>query len=216
MMVHPQPGKLKLEPIGDGDGAWVVPVSLINPDWICYCVGVGVNATFDFGLAKRFGCKVYSFDPTPRSIKYMAEHADRDRVTFLPVGVWKTDEVLKFYAPANRNHANWSTADLHGTAEFFTANCKRLSTLMRELKHDHIDLLKLDIEGSWEPVLYNMIAEKISVGVLCVEFDSPTSISKALQMVKALRAQGMEVVYMERENFVFISRSLLGACAGSP
>jgi FkbM family methyltransferase len=201
---------LTLRPVGEGEGAWSVPVDLIRPGWVCYCAGVGVNATFDVQLARSFGCTVVSLDPTPRSIAYMEElDYPRDRLRFLPVGVWNQEVALSFFAPANPRHSNWSVVDLHGTGEYFTADCKRLSVIMRQLEHTHLDLLKLDIEGAWATVLDNILEEGLLPFVLCVEFDSPVSLLKLLRYVRRLRARGLRVVDVERENFVFVHESRL-------
>lgn len=46
---------------------------------------------------------------------------------------------------------------------------KKLSTLMQENSHTHIDLLKMDIEGSEYAVLDNILKEKIDIKQICVE-----------------------------------------------
>ncbi len=99
-----------LQGLGRGDGAWVVPIDLIGPGSICYCVGVGADISFDVELAKR-GANVFCFDPTPRSIEYM-KHAeyDRERITFKPIGVWRENAELKFYAPMTSTSVNYSNS----------------------------------------------------------------------------------------------------------
>src|SRR5690242_13840895 len=77
-----------LERLGSYYGGWYVPTGIIRPDWICYCVGVGIDATFDLALVDRFGCHVVSLDPTPKAIEYMRKlNYDRSRLDFRPVGV---------------------------------------------------------------------------------------------------------------------------------
>jgi FkbM family methyltransferase len=209
-VLRPQAAGLQLEALGEGDGAWVVPTNLIRPEWVCYCVGVGVNATFDLELARRFSCNVHSFDPTPRSIAYIESlGADGKLLHFHPLGVWKEDADLRFFAPACAQHVNYSVVDLHGTGDFFVARCRRLSTHMRELGHERIDLLKLDIEGSWREVLTSIIADEIPLSVLCIEFDSPTSLVKIRGALADLRSFGFELVHFNRENYTFCHHALL-------
>lgn len=208
---HFQAHDLSLQSLGHGDGAWTVPIDLIRPDWTCYCVGVGVDATFDIALS-NFVTNVFSFDPTPRSIAFMeALDYDRNRISFHPIGIWNENEKLRFYAPMNRQHANYSTQDIHGTSEYFVADCKKLTTIMDELGHEHIDLLKLDIEGSWYEVLMHAVNAKIQISVLCVEFDSPTSFLKVTRMIRALNTIGLKLVHRERDNFLFLHEKLLSS-----
>lgn len=197
----------RLVRIGSGYGGWWVPEERLGPGSVCYCVGVGVDATFDVGLVERFGCRVVSLDPTPKAVAYMERLAyDRERLTFLPYAVWNEDTELRFYAPADRQATSHSVFDLQGTGEYFTAPAKRVSTIMRELGHERLDLLKLDIEGAWRPVIRDLLAERIPIGVLCAEFDSPTSLRLVWQIVRELRSAGFDLVHYEKDNYLFVNR----------
>jgi FkbM family methyltransferase len=199
----------RLVGLGEGDGTWIVPVDMIKPDWICYCFGVGVDASFDLALVQR-GARVFSFDPTPRSIKYMNDlEYDHERLSFTPVGIWSERKRLKFYAPMNPRHANYSVHDIHATSDFFVAECYALGELMSERGHDYIDLLKLDIEGAWFEVLSNIASSGISIKILCAELDTPTSYKRATQIIGRLRAIGLKPVHQDRDNFLFVHDSLI-------
>lgn len=213
LFAKPQPGDLRLERIGSGYGGWTIPADLIQPDWTCYCIGVGIDASFDFGLVKRFGCSVFSMDPTPKAVQYMAkEDYDRSRLTFLPVGIWTSDTQLRFYEPANPLHAsNLSTFDLHGTGRFVTAECKSLTSIMKQLSHSHIQLMKLDVEGAWRDVVDKMIADRLVPPVFCVEMDSPVSLKSALNTIGKLKKIGMCLVHVEKDNYLFVATSLMQA-----
>jgi hypothetical protein len=99
--------------------------------------------------------------------------------------------------------------DLKGTGKYFVCKCQKLSTIMRSLGHTHIDLLKLDIEGGWQRVIRNIVEEKISVSMLCVEFDSPTSLVKVSRGIRMLRELGLELVHFEKDNYVFVEKHML-------
>jgi FkbM family methyltransferase len=202
--------QLRLAGLGQGEGAWIVPIELIQPDWICYCFGVGVDASFDLALVER-RARVFSFDPTPRSIEYMERlKYDRDRLSFTPVGIWSESKELKFYAPMNPRHANYSVHDIHATTRFFVAQCHPLSVLMAERGHDHVDLLKVDVEGAWFEVLSDVARSGIFIKVLCAEFDTPTSYFRARLMIKMLKKIGLEPVHQRRDNFLFLHESFVG------
>ena len=51
-----------------------------------------------------------------------------------------------------------------------TVSMKRLSTIMRELEHDTVDLLKIDIEGAEYGVIDDLVKNRVPVRQLCVEF----------------------------------------------
>lgn len=205
-----KPGEMKLERLGSDYGGWTVPANLLNEKSICYCVGVGLDATFDFALVEQFNCNVFSFDPTPIVINYMNdEKYDRQKLRFLPIGVWDEDTKLRFYAPAKIEENIYSVYDLHGTNNYFEAECRKLSTIMKDLGHDHIDLLKLDIEGAWRNVIQNIVDERIAISILCVELDSPTTLCRVLKVKRILGGIGFEFVHFEKDNYLFVQKSLL-------
>jgi FkbM family methyltransferase len=42
---------------------------------------------------------------------------------------------------------------------------------MEQLGHDRIDLLKIDIEGAEYKVIESILADKLDIRVICVEYD---------------------------------------------
>lgn len=161
--------------LGSRYGGWIVPSSAVQAHSVCYCAGVGEDISFDLALMERFGCEVHAFDPTPRAIEFVRRNAaDVPRFHFHPVGLWERDEQLRFYAPSNPKHVSHSVMNLQQTDSFFEAPCRSLTSLMNELGHARIDLLKLDIEGAEQRVIAAMLEQGVTVKVLCVEFDEAT------------------------------------------
>lgn len=187
---------------GEGHAAWWV-LADIAPNSVAYCGGVGLDATFDFEIAEKMNMEVHSFDPTPGSIAFM-ERENRGRVHFHPWGLLDHDTTVRFHAPLNSTHANWFVDNLHDTDEFFEAECWTIGTIMHKLRHDKIDLLKIDIEGSWGRVLRRMLADEIYPRVLCVEFDSPAPLLRVRKTVRALQDAGYILTRRDKENCVFV------------
>lgn len=197
-----RPGTRALQVFGKGHAAWYVPAD-IPAGSIAYCGGVGLDATFDFALAEEKQLEVHSFDPTPLAIEYM-ERENRGRTQFHPWGLLDRDETVRFYAPVDPRHPNYFVENLHGTSTFFEAECLTLSAVMKRLGHVRIDLLKIDIEGSWRQVLNCMLDDRIHPDTICVEFDSPAPIWRVRPMVRRLRRVGYELVKRDKENCVFV------------
>lgn len=200
-----RPGERTFERFGEGHAAWWVP-SDTQPGAVAYCGGVGQDATFDFALAEEKGMEVHSFDPTPGSIAYM-ERENGGRVHFHPWGMLDNDKVMRFHAPANPKHANWFIDNLHSTEDFFEAHCFTMQTIMSKLGHSSIELLKIDIEGSWGQVISSMLASGIRPRTVCVEFDSPAPIARVRRITKALQNAGYELVRRDKENCLFVMQS---------
>lgn len=158
--------------IGSAYGGWTVPGALFHEESICYLAGCGEDITFDLGLVRRFRSQVFGFDPTPRAILHVQKATQGvDGYTFIPVGLWNSDCELQFFAPRKEGNVSHSIVNLHGTSTSITAPVRSLRSLMKELGHDHLTLLKLDIEGAEYTVIDDFLRERIRVDVLCVEYD---------------------------------------------
>jgi FkbM family methyltransferase len=201
----PPPPGLGLEKIGSDYGGWIVPTALIKQDWVCYCGGVGEDITFDLGLIDRFGCSIFAFDPTPRAITFAAGHAAaQPKFFFYPVGLWSEDVTLRFFAPRNPAHVSHSIVNLQRTAEYFEAPCRSVQSLMRELGHHSIDLLKIDIEGAEHAVVKAALAAGIRPTVLCMEIDQPVKPWTLWTTVRRVRSAGYFLVAVDHWNLTFL------------
>lgn len=158
--------------IGSDYGGWAVSPRALGPASIVYGVGVGKDISFDLGMIARFGCTVHAFDPTPVSAAWIATQALPAEFRYHAVGLGAEDGEATFHAPVVDGHASFSlTGDGDGGAtRTVTCPIRRLATLMEELGHRHLDLLKMDIEGFEYAVIDDMIAGGIRPMQLLIEF----------------------------------------------
>jgi len=198
---YPPPDLVRL---GTEYGGWVVPASRIRPDSICYCVGCGEDVSFDLELIRRFGCDVWAFDPTPRGIRTVTqEMPPNPKYHFTPVGLWDREEMLKFYVPANPIHDSYSAVNLQHTKDYVLAPVKRLSQIMQENGHTHLDLLKIDIEGSEYKVIDSLLQDKLDVRLLCVEYDEyfnpldANSFQRICDALASLESYGFRLIHSQ-------------------
>lgn len=94
-----------------------------------------------------------------------------DKIKFYDYGLYTTDGIQKFYMPTNTEHVSCSVVDGMKGENYINVNMKTLKTIMNELGHEKIDLLKMDIEGCECDVLQQMVEEKIFPKYLSVDFD---------------------------------------------
>ncbi|MGA2166150.1 MAG: FkbM family methyltransferase [Solirubrobacteraceae bacterium] len=180
--------------IGSSYGAWPIPVDTLSSDSVCYLAGLGEDASFDLGLIERVGCTVHVFDPVPEAARYAETiGAHEPRFDFQPIGLWSSDRVLRFYDNAEPGFVSRSATNMHGTGTYFEAQVRSIGSLMREWGHRRIDLLKLSVEGSEYEILGNILAERIPVGVLCVEFAQPSPLGPIRHQVQALTGAGYQL-----------------------
>ncbi len=230
--------------IGTDYGGWVIPLGLLNADSICYAAGAGEDISFDAGLAQKFGCHVWVIDPTPRAIlhfnsmkesitkgerfpaneavpAYAISKENLDLMHMVPVGLWDKHEFLKFYAPKNEEHVSHSIVNLQKTENYFEAEVKRLKDLMAENGHNHLDLLKIDIEGAEYTVVDTVLEDKLDVKVMCVEFDefyNPLDkgyLKRINGAISKVKAAGYVLIDIDHAgNSTFLQKQLLDKVKG--
>lgn len=192
--------------LGTDYGGWHIPQTGLGADAVVYSVGLGEDASFDIELIHRYGCDVWVFDPTPRAVAY-ANTIDEQRFRFLAIGLWSSDGPQIFFSPRDETHVSHSIVDAQNTRRpSFQATCRSLPSLMNELGHDRIDLLKLDIEGAEYEVLRPVANGQIEPLVLGVEFH-PRSLSelrKTLRLVRNLRDRGYRILAREGWDVTFV------------
>ena len=184
-----------LAKIGTAYGGWSIPVGLISKDSVCYLAGLGEDASFDLSLIERFGCTAYAFDPVPEAARYAESVSSREpRFRFSPVGLWSSDGSLRFFDNAEPGFVSRSATNMHATGSSTEAEVRSIDSLMTELGHEQVDLLKLSVEGSEYALVDDVLAKGLPVKVLCVEFAQPAPLEPIIARVRALEAGGYQLL----------------------
>ena len=90
---------------------------------------------------------------------------------------------------------------------------KTLKDIMNELGHKHIDILKLDIEGSEYDVIENILNDNISITQITIEFHDrfmENGSLKSKQSIDKLKSHGYEIFAISDsfEEISFINKSV--------
>lgn len=159
------------ERFGSAYGGWTIcPVGL-NEKTIVYSLGIGEDITFDLDLIEKFGCQVFAFDPTPRSLEWLKAQELPGQFRWYGIGVANYDGTAEFYPPENANHISHSILFRPKTSKkAVTVNVNKLGTIVKRLGHHYIDILKMDIEGAEYNVIKDMLQTKIFPKQILVEF----------------------------------------------
>lgn len=185
-------------------GRWV-ELSKLNESSIVYSAGTGEDASFDLELIKLKNCVVHAFDPTPRSIEWVKRQLMPAQFVFHGVGLASFDGTTWFYPPKDPTWVSHSIVQLiDGVGRPpIVVSMKRLNTVMKELTHTRIDLLKLDIEGAEYEVLDTIELLHIPVSQICVEFHDVGGIDIRGEVEKVCR-MGYQLVKNEGEEYTFL------------
>jgi len=142
--------------LGTDYGGYAVLPELLAAGALVYSAGIGEDISFDLALIERFGCVVHGFDPTPRSLAWLKTQNLPAAYSVHSYGLASFDGKASFAPPKNPAHVSHSIVS-DGPGERVEFPVKRLATVLRELGHQRIDVLKLDIEGSEYEVLDDLL-----------------------------------------------------------
>jgi FkbM family methyltransferase len=161
-----------MERHGSDYGGWTICPSFITKDSVVYSLGVGEDISFDLALIEQYGVNVYAFDPTPKSTRWVRSQHLPKEFHFYEYAVLDYDGTATFYPPDNPARVSYTiSAQQYATAHrAIEVPSRRLGSIMRELGHHRIDILKMDIEGSEYAVIKEMLHSNIDVSQLLVEF----------------------------------------------
>lgn len=184
--------------IGRGPAQWVIKTGSVSETSIIYSFGIGTNIDFDVELIDRFGATVHAFDPTPRSLDWLRSQSLPGEMVVHPIGVSSEDGMIEFYPPERDDFVSFSALNQSSALPPDTLEVKSLRTIMADLGHSEIDLLKMDIEGSEYEVLNSILEGNIKVKQILVEFHhrfESFSSDDTKNAIQLLRSAGYDVFY---------------------
>lgn len=119
-------------------------------------------------------------------------------------GLSTEDGIVKFYFPNNTEHVSCSILPNGRSSEYINVPVKTLKTIMNELGHDHIDLLKIDVENIECDVLEKMIEDNICPTYLSVDFDLWNhNRSRCIDVINNLIQYGYRLIKQTGQDFSF-------------
>jgi FkbM family methyltransferase len=186
--------------------AWNVYPDELGPQSIVYSGGVGTDVTFEHDLVRRFGANVVMFDPSPTGLATMALPENQiPNFHFVPVALADHCGHLDLAEPLNPTEGSYFAST--GDGPMVKVPCTDLATLMSQHGHHSIDLLKIDIEGEEYAVLDEILAKRLPVRQICVEFHHGIlpgiTRGQTISFILRLRLRGYRLLDQTGNNHTF-------------
>lgn len=212
--IKPRPEVMEF---GSKYGRWAVDTSNISNSTVVVSFGLGEDVTFESALIERYGCYVFGFDPTPRSIQYVAENVSNSRFSSFPYALADRDGLITF-TPPPESVADQVSASAYAKYDATDTNaisvpCLTLNSIQTKFDIPKIDILKMDIEGAEFAVIEQAAASGWlnEISQLLVEFHhflpelTPIQTRNAISQ---LRTAGFEIAWIGRTNheYLFVRR----------
>jgi len=190
--------KLKSVWYGNQYGGFYVYPDLLNENSIIYSFGIGRDISFDTTVIKNHNCRVFGFDPTPKSIDWIKSQDIPSKFTFHDVGISDKSGFCDFYFPKNPDNVSGSIVvqDNIDVCEKTTVKMRSIKDITNELAHTHIDILKMDIEGAEYSVIENILDSDISIDQILIEFHDrfvENGKAKTCHAIRCLNDKGFEI-----------------------
>jgi FkbM family methyltransferase len=181
--------------LGSRYGGWLLPDGLIEPGWVCYCVGAGGDVSFDIELMRRYDTVVRSIDPVEEYVQSAIKDAGSDhRFSACRAALATADGPIRMQVTHDASSHSVSPAGLYESENFIELPGRTLPSLMAELGDQRIDLLKIDIEGGEYELLPTLDLNALGVKLFAVQLHHTSAVSEARSLIAALAQAGYEPV----------------------
>lgn len=193
-------------------GFFICP-DLLNSHSVVYSFGIGEDISFDQAVIENHGCTVYGFDPTPKSVNWINGLSPDNKFRFFDFGISEKSGPVEFFLPKNPDHVSGSLLAQSNvdTMRKVRVEMKSLPDIMTQLGHDHVDALKMDIEGAEYGVIEHILMQELRIGQILVEFhdrffEKGTRLSE--KTIKDLEKNGYRIFAVSgtKEEVSFIHR----------
>lgn len=186
---------------------WTICPTGLNARSIVYSGGIGSDISFEHELVRRFGCDIVLFDPSPTGVQTMSLPENKiPQFHHFPLALAGHTGALTMAPPLDPEGDSWFARK--DAAANLEVRCTDLHSLMAENRHDYIDLLKLDIEGSEYEVIDDLLKRRIPIQQICVEFHH--GIIPGIRRTQTIRAmlklvaRGYKLLCQEGFNHTFL------------
>jgi len=203
---------------------WEWAMRLKKPDYVCQHTFLPIlgqdSVVFDFGanhgefshaIISRYGARVYAAEPVPELFRSIKRHPN---LSLLNVAIGGENTTLRINVFADRCASMLEKINDDEAAEAVDIECLTLANFKARAGVQHIDLLKVDIEGAELWLFENLSEEELRcVNQITVEFHDfvyKELHSRVEAIKRKLMASGFWVMPFSRDNtdVLFVNKGL--------
>ncbi|ANO51157.1 hypothetical protein [Woeseia oceani] len=150
---------------------WVLYPAALSPRSVAYTIGVGDDICFELAMIRQFEAEVHAFDATPEVATWIASKELPDSYNFHGWAAAGRDGNVNLRRwPGECHPASHCGSPLSSKHEVQAIPAYSLKTLMKKLRHAHVDLLKINIDNAGSTVLDELVRTDIRPGQLLLGF----------------------------------------------
>ncbi|MFT5259771.1 MAG: FkbM family methyltransferase [Saprospiraceae bacterium] len=193
---------------GDRTGMWPLYSAFPNKGGLIYSFGVGNNLSWELELLENYPAQIFTYDPTPASIDWVASQLLPEGLNFSPIGLADFCGDVNFFIPRREGRFNYSVVKRGGKYPNQTIACQvqDLATVAKFNKHTKINVLKLDIEGAEMTALPNALNAGIEIEQILVELHynyAGVTFSKTVELINSLFDHGYDLFWISSRAYEF-------------
>ncbi|MGQ1785242.1 MULTISPECIES: FkbM family methyltransferase [unclassified Saccharicrinis] len=183
---------------GSKGGGFYVGHKLLNKHSVVYSFGVGEDISFDKSLIENHECKIFAFDPTPKSIAWCKEQDLPEKFSLYEYGIAPKTGVMQFHLPKNKEYVSGSLVahDSVSNHDLIDVHMKCFADIVGELGHQKIDLLKMDIEGAEYEVIDGILDADVEINQIAIEFHErffKEGKQKTIEFIQKMKNNGYHI-----------------------
>ena len=181
--------------LGSAYGGWKIPEGSVVEGDVCYCIGSGGDISFDLELIRRYGAIVRAVDPVEaHGAEALHAAGGEPRFTFWCAALTTRDGPIRMQTHHEPNSRSLSAAGLYDADEWVEVEGRTLESLMRDCGDDHIDLLKVDVEGIEYDLVPTLDLAALGVSVFAIQLHHTGTVGDAMRLIQRVERQGFRLV----------------------
>lgn len=207
--------------LGAAAGGWqlCLPSLWSIQGGLVYTVGIGRNIEWDKNMIALYDTEHHGWDPTPTALDFFRRHTPPAKFHFHRIGLGPHDGNLTLKLPYG-NHDSYTVMAHPNEPQLGTVMEVPILTvrsMMRRMKHRHLAILKIDIEGAefdvidqWARANYRPPADQV-----LIEFHEryfwkqPGYRNMVPNAVQKMAALGFKLIVRTRLEYTFARREAI-------